>query len=415
MSIYSSIFNRFALPGALFAALGCGDESSSAAPQGGDDTANGPLYVMMVQVLGPDGEDRTVYAVLSDSLDVASVSLDGAREFSGVANFAAVGGRLLVSDGDAPRVQSFEITDRQLWIDGDAVSFADYPIAADGANIFYQAFLDEQTAYVPFDISKRVVWNPSDMTIIEAKEASSVPLMMGAFMAEIGGNRTGVQYDGAVMQPFFYHDDEWFEFAPVSKIAVYDRETHEEQAVIDAPCPGLAIATRDEAGNTYFSSWDYSPGQALYGLASAPCAVRIDPGMQLDTAWTTDLTAWTEGRMAINFRYLGGGKGIAQVLHDEWLGLDLSAEYDPSVEDVVWTGGGWNTWFFDLEAQTARPLEGIEPGVTGVQVIQIEGRTFLSAGYDSGGSTIAYELDAEGELTERFRSTGEVFKWIRVR
>jgi hypothetical protein len=137
--------------------------------------------------------------------------------------------------------------------------------------------------------------------------------------------------------------------------------------------------------------------------------------MALDASWTTDLTDWTEGRMAINFRYVAGGKGIAEVLHDEALGLDYSAEYDPAIEDLVWEGGAWSTWFFDLEAQAARPLAGMEPGVTGIQLIQIEDRTLLAAGYDSGGSTIVYELDEGGGLTERFRSTGEVFKWIRVR
>jgi YD repeat-containing protein len=224
-----------------------------------------------------------------------------------------------------------------------------------------------------------------------------------------------VSYDGPVLHPFFYRDDDWFEFAPTSPIAAYDRETHEEMTIVEAPCPGLAVATRDEAGNTYFSSWDYGPGQALYGLAPAPCTVRIGADLQLDEAWTTDHTAWTEGRFAMNFRYVGNGKAVADVLHHEEIDLDFSAAYDPAVEDAVWEGGHWRSWIFDLALGTGRPLAGLEPGGTGLQMVQIEGRTFLFAVYDSGGRTIAYELDSDGNLVERFRTPGEVFKWIRVR
>jgi len=390
-----------------------GDGVGEGAANGPSSEPAAPLYAMMVQVIAPDGEDRTVYAVLSNSLDLGEVSLSGAREFQGVANFAAVGGRLLVSAGEEPRIDSFQIPPELTWEPGPSISFSNYPLASDGANIFSQWFVDAQTAYLPFEVSKRILWNPTDMTITGVRQTSNLELSREAFTLENGGNRAGLRYPGAVMQAFFYRDEDWFEFAPTSPIAVYDPISHEEARIIEAPCPGLAVATRDEVGNTYFSTWDYSPGQALYGLAAAPCVARVSPDLQLDTQWTTDFTELTEGRYSINFRYVGGGKALAQVLHQEEIDLDFAAAYDPGVEDEIWGGTHWRPWLLDLEARTGAPLEGIERESTGYQQITVDGRNFLFVTYTSG--TIAYELAPDGSVSERFRSPGEAFKWIRVR
>ena len=48
-------------------------------------------------------------------------------------------------------------------------------------------------------------------------------------------------------------------------------------SVIEGPCPGLGVPSRDEAGNTYFSAWDYPPFFALYGQGAAPCVARVTP------------------------------------------------------------------------------------------------------------------------------------------
>src|SRR5687767_11399893 len=61
-----------------------------------------PLYAMMIQVY--DTEDRTVYAHLTDSLDLGEIDLAEAREFASVANFVPYDGRLLVSSGLAPTI-----------------------------------------------------------------------------------------------------------------------------------------------------------------------------------------------------------------------------------------------------------------------------------------------------------------------
>ena len=74
----------------------------------------------------------------------------------------------------------------------------------------------------------------------------SLELTRGNLTLEVGGNRTGIQLGRTAFQPFFYHDEDWFEFGDSSVIALYDTTTHEELSILDAPCPGLALATRDE-------------------------------------------------------------------------------------------------------------------------------------------------------------------------
>jgi hypothetical protein len=387
-----------------------GDEADA----GGDGDGDSPAYAMMVQVHTPDSEDRTVYAVLTDTLDIDGVSLQNAREFGGIANFAAVGGRLLVSSGEQPRIDSFEITSNLDWQPHKSIGFLNYGLAEDGANVFYQWFVDDTTAYLPFDITSRVIWNPSTLRITDVVEDGSLSIEQDGLRLEVGGNRTGLRYRGPVMHAFFYHDENWETFSPTSPIAVYDPETHTEEKIIEAPCSGLAVATQDESGNTYFSSWDYSPGKALFGEAPAPCTARVTTNQELDEDWTTDFTDWTDGRFTINFRYIGSDKGLAEVLHHEDIDYDFSGVYDPTVEDEIWGGGHWRLWFFDLEQGIAQPVTGIAPGSEGYQLEQVDDRTFLFVHYDEG-STIAYELESDGSVTERFQASGEVFKWVRVR
>jgi hypothetical protein len=384
------------------------------APGQGASTELGPVYAMMTQVY--DVDDRTVYISLSDTIDVTELSLEGAREFGGVANFAAVGGRLLVSDGYEPLITEFEIDSALQWVERRSVSFSGYPVQ-DNANFYSQFILDDETAYLSFESSKRVVWSPAAMEIRGVMDGSSLASARDGLTLEAGGNRNGVRYDGAVLQAFFYHDEDWFNFSPSSQVVAYDPETHEEMTVIDAPCPGLSIATLDEVGNTYFSSYDVMPTQALYGIGPKPCVVRVRPDLTLDEAWTTDFTSWTGGRYVSNFRYVGGGRAIANVFHPEELSADFSADVDPAVVDEVRdTGPAWRLWLFDLEAQAAAPVEGIDVEMgSGAQFAVLEERTFVFLPYDSYARSRIYEIGPSGVATERFDVIGDVFKWVRVR
>lgn len=81
---------------------GRGGTGSGHAGEGGGTNFERPLYAMMIQVY--DTEDRTVYAHLTDSLDLGEIELPQAREFASVANFVPYDGKLLVSSDLAPKI-----------------------------------------------------------------------------------------------------------------------------------------------------------------------------------------------------------------------------------------------------------------------------------------------------------------------
>ncbi len=398
-------------------AAACGDDHSSSpgkggrSPTGSGGDSAGPLYAMLVQVY--DEEDRTVYVSLSDTIDLESTELGKAREFAGVANFAAIDGKLLVSSGLEPTITEFEITADQKWVEGRSVSFAAYPLS-DNANFYAQFIVDEEHVIFPYESTKRILWNPSTMEIERTLEDSSLPAPEKGMTLEPGGNRNSVHYEGSVMQAYLYHDEDWHDYGEKSHVVVYDQKTFEESRVVDVPCPGLSLATRDEDGNTYFATWDLS-GTSLLGEAPPMCIAKVDSeGERLDTF---DPREWTDGRAVNNFRYIGNGKAVANVLHHEELGVTSTTMLDADqLEDLYKSGPKWKLWLFDVEKGRGAPVEGVDIDVSsGAQFAVLEGRTFVFVPYDDWARTKTYELHDDGTATLHFDTTGDVFKWIRVR
>lgn len=394
---------------------------SGAADSGASEADAGsgtPVYAMMTQVYSTD--DRTVYLSLSNTLDLEQVDLKQAREFPGVANFAAVGGRILVSSGQESTVTAFEIDEELRWKQQKVVDFSNYPLPdGDYANFYHQYIVDDHTAYLPFEVTKRIIWDPTDMKILRVDEESALEdkLKTGNLELGPGGNRNGIRFEGPVLQPFFYHNMDWTDYGAESHVAVYDPETHKESKIIELPCAGLSMTTQDEQGNVYIGPWSYIGLRKLYGIGPAPCVARINADLTLDEAFTTDFTDLTDGLYVNNFRYIGKGKAIGNVLDHNMLNADFSKDFDPDVEEAAWKSGAhWSFWIFDLEANKAWPVEGIENDIgSGAQFAVLDGRTFVFLPYDDWSKTAVYELDSEGQAEKRFEVDGDVFKWVRVR
>lgn len=382
-----------------------GDQTDDGDDDGGEE---GPVYVMMTQVYTTD--DRIIYFSTSDTLDIDGVSFADATEAPGVANFTALGGKLYISSGEQPKITQYDVLpDRSLEPTGE-ISFGAYPLG-DNANFYYHYIVDEDLAYLPYETNKRVAWSPSEMTILSDETTSEIPLSEGGLTLNSGGNRTAVKFpSGAVAQPFFYTNDTWEEFGPESPIATYDTASHDEAVIENVPCPGLTLTTRAEDGTTYFSTDAYSAMKSLYGVAPEPCVAVMSPTGEL----TTDsLTAMTGGRYTMNFRYLRDGLAVGHVLDHESLGLDFEQEYDPAVEEQ--SGDAYELWIFDLEAGTAKPVEGLDLPDLPTQHAVIDDRMFVFTVYDEYGMTRVYELSADGVATPKFDVAGDVFKWERLR
>jgi hypothetical protein len=131
------------------------------------------------------------------------------------------------------------------------------------------------------------------------------------------------------------------------------------------------------------------------------------------------MTEWTGGRYSINFRYIGGGRGIASVLHDEELDIDFSV-FDPAsyveVRDAVWTSSAWHPWIIDVEKGTGTRLEGIDIVTDpSFEYARFDERTFVFFPYDSWGRSKAYEIFADDSVKQHFDTPGAPFKWTKVR
>ncbi len=330
-----------------------------------------------------------------------------------MANLAAIDGRLLISSGSEPTITEFEISSDHEWTEGRTVSFADYPLL-DNANFYYQFIADAEHALLPFDGTKRILWNPAEMAIEGTLDDTSLSSAEPGMTLEAGGNRNSVRYDDAVMQAFFYHDDDWYDYGARSHLVVYDQGTFAEDRVLDVDCPGLSIATRDEDGSTYFSNWGL-PGTSITGEAPATCVARV--AADKETVELIDLRDWTDGRLASNFRYVGGGRAFANVLHHEVFGVESPEELGDDVIENVWASGPhWQLWLFDVEQGTGTQVNGIDVAIAdGAQFAVLDGRSFVFLPYNDWGRTKGYELLPDGTAVEQFDTVGDVFKWERVR
>jgi hypothetical protein len=288
-----------------------------------------------------------------------------------------------------------------------------YPLL-DNANFYYQFIVDADTALLPFAGTERVVWSPAAMAIDTSLSDSTLVPAEPTLTLEAGGNRNGVRYDGSVMQALYYHDDDYYDYGATSHIVVYDAQTFAEERVFDVPCPALSLATRDEQGSTYFATWDV-PGTSLNGEAPPTCVAKVAPDQA--SVETFEPSAWADGRFVNNFRYVGHGKAVANVLYHELLGADSPKNLSPSAIDALYEGGPyWKLWLFDVEQGTGAPVEGVEVDIgSGAQFAVLDGRTFVFLPYQEWGRTKGYELADDGTATERFDTVGDVFKWIRVR
>jgi hypothetical protein len=376
-------------------------------------------YALVTLVWNDEGP--TGYVALTAGLDVSGPGLETAREFPGYTSVAAVNGHLLVNPSwEDLTLERYRITDELAWEDAGALSFANEGVEAVSFQTQYMG--REHAAYLDIDVTGRVLWDPTDFGIVGRRNDTVLPDSLQLFA---NFNRTTFTFGDTILRPFSYHDQDWFRWAPDSPLVVYDTATHEPTAVVDAPCPGLDSITRDERGNTYLGSWEYPALHGLMGTGVPPCVVRLTPDNTLDPSFDSDLTSLTEGRFVANFRYVGGGRAIAAVLHAEEYGDDFDFASLAEAPDDFWanTARFHRLWMFDLNARAAAPVTGI----AAFEFVNpsffhavLEGRTFVFLGDGNNGSnnvneTAVYELDASGHATQKFTVAGSVTQWVRVR
>lgn len=427
--------------GAVPAVAGCGDEArivnpvgaSGSGPSesgsagsgsgeisgGGDADGSAPQYLFGMAVAG-DGDNGSLYLMIQNEIDldvkIADIPAANAIEFEPYTGFAAIDGHVIVGQSNAPIAKKFAVASNGDFEQvGADLHFDDYfTSAVDGLNFYFQAIRGtDMFLHYGSDRAFRKHWNVRDWTLKDDMEATALPTPPVGWSLYSTGNRTGMRdWKGAIFQTFNMADDATSLAADSSWIAVYEADTFQETGVHEIPCPSLEQQSMDEAGNVYVSTTFNLPTRALYGVAPPSCIVRLRPDGSLDEDWgNKNLRELTGGYDGANFRYLGGGKAVANVLHhDRIQGVDWAGAIDPAivaqiegafVDDVEVPADAtlWELELIDLEAGTSTPITGWDAGhdvAWYLTAIPVDGRIFFDYQIDTYGpkpTEVMYELD----------------------
>jgi hypothetical protein len=371
--------------------LPCGacsdDETSVLAPLQpipGDGEPEAPLYAMSSLVFGTDGNaTTTTYINLLDSLEPQTVDFDAAREFPGTSDLWVDGGRIFVADGESLTVTKYALEGDAL-VERESVSFAGYGLASLG--FWLNKFISPTKAYLFNDASEAIVWNPEAMEITGTIPLPALDAPDGFQLFNGYSDRAAVVRDGRLYQSFYFTDQSFFEFTPNSLIAVFDVETDTLLDVLDVPCPGLDHATVDDRGDIYFSGWVYAAGGAVALDQPPTCVVRVPAsGAEPNVAFKfADVTGGREGGV---MRYIGNGRALISVLHDER--VTLTPTTDPS---EVAFAANWRFWTYDIASGSASPIDTIDWNAGAQYSFDIDRRTLMLVALADYSATDVYDL-----------------------
>jgi hypothetical protein len=388
--------------------VACSDSGSD--DDGPGSESGGPFFAVPSEVYGADFATSTSYVPIVPSLDVKEISLDDAREVDGRASIARVGDWLFIASSSAPVIDRFEVEADGSLKDAGRLNFSNYGVPEFFAiDAWGAVFVNEEKAYI-FNGSdgSHVVWNPTTLEI--TGEIPGPDVVVDGYNLEsiafVRGNRlyrlfTVLNYDS------------WEFLAEPQYLAVYDLEKDELiDLVEETRCPQLYNRPFiDESGDIYFSGWVWTPGLTLTSDYPASCALRIKDGEDtFDPDWQLNFAEdVTDGREAGILRYLGDGKALLDVFHDERVTIDD----DTDAQELVNTPN-WRLWTIDLETKAGGPLEPFDFKAGGYTDIEVDGRTFLMVPNEDYSETTAYEV-VDGEAVEGFKVQGSSYHMVRVR
>lgn len=363
-----------------------------------------PVYAL--GILQSSSTGSTTYMQLLDNLDAqGDVALTTAREFAGYAPAAAVGGKMLMNDGESPRVTRFAIGEDKSWTEETSLSFANFATASLGSLIV----ANDTVAYTPFDAFSYVAWNPATFALgAELTDPANIPATRNGLNVNRGYGHDVV--GNYAFQPFYWANGSFSVMDRTSTVAVLDTTTNRWAATTDVQCPHLHITSKDEAGNLYISPGQYSVPQAVVD-AQAPrnCMIRINAGQTTpDASFTFDIASVTGGLEGSNFFYVGNNVGFFNV-------FDPKADPTATTVDAIRISSKYHLWTYNLTTRTAAITQGIDFAGGQYTSFRIDNRVFLAMPAGDYSSTTVYELLTDGTAKRLFATQGWTFNMFRVR
>jgi hypothetical protein len=378
---------------------------------GGDDDDGGTLsdvfYPTSSVVFSDQGQQT--YVQMLPSIEAQTIDPSTSREFPGWADIWVHDGALLVADGEAPTIDRYRVEgDGTLTADG-RISFADY--GASTAAFWGHLFVSPTKVYW-FDTAGRtvVIWDPTTMTITRSFPFPELADRGGLTLAGPTADRSSVVRGDRAYVPFYWADWTNYVLSEDSIVLVFDTTTDTLLDVISVPCPELNFVSVDDVGTMYFSNWGYSVMPTLLDGKARACAVRIPPGSdQLDAGWKLTFADVTEGREAATLRWIGGGKALVTVFHQERVELTPDADRYALTDSANWT-----LWSYDLATGAAAPFEGLGWHSAGLYGTRVDDKAILSVPSGDYASTATYTLAPDGTVAKLWESVGWQTRLFKV-
>lgn len=365
-----------AVPLLLAVAPGCGDSDDN----GGDGPTLEHVYVINNEIYTADSS--TTYINVLGSLDDVQIDQSKAVQFDGGrATIAVNDGKLFVAPPDRPSILRYAVSPTGQLLEEGEISFANFGLESIYIDEWALTFIDANKAYLlNLDSGVIIVWNPSTMQLL-----GEIQPLQSLVRPNLSLNSSGTVVRGNRMYQIFYWSD-WDAWMTSTEqyLAVYDTDTDKMLSLTsETRCPGLANRVdRDEAGTLYFSNWVWNVSETLIRNAPSSCGLRIPAGSDaFDPTWVFDFRDVTGDRESAMYAYLGDGKGLLNVFHDERATYDASS--DPA---ELGSSPNWKLWLVDQAAGTGAPIEGLDWMTGGASTFDIDGRTFVftpAADYDA--------------------------------
>jgi len=340
---------RFTLLAALVTIAGCGSDDSSGGNSAG--LTGTSRYAVHSIVTSPDGQDG--YVTILDSLaQRPKVGLSNAREFSGPSDIWVYEGAVYISGGETPTVTKFTLTNEGQLVDPKVLNFSGRGLT--DAAFWNNTFISPTKAYMLNGLAQYIVWNPTTMEITNTVDLPKIENRNGLIPRPGSADRAVIVHNGRLYQPVAWYDEQYAHRTDDSQVAVFDVNADKFVQMIDAPCPGLDVGTKDDSGHIYFSPWTGGAGTALV-LHTAPTCV-----VDLDTATSTATVAFkfadvAGGREGSDFHYVGKGKFVFTAFHHER--VDVANAKEPF---GIIGGLNWRIWNYDPQTKQATEMQSVD-------------------------------------------------------
>lgn len=361
-------------------------------------------FVVSTQIYG---DVTTSYLPVVSSLDVDEISLEDAKEVDGRSSIAQVGKWLYVAASSEPVVTRYTIGEDGSLDEDGRLNFANYGVPEFFAiNAWGAVFVNEEKAYI-FNGSdgSHVIWNPTTMQI--TGEIAGPGIVKEGYDME---SVAVVRGDRMYRLFTFLNYDTW-EFLPEPQyLAVYDVQSDELLDLEEETrCVQLyALPSVDENDDIYFSGHVWTPGLALTSDYPRSCSLRVKAGEDdFDDEWQLDFAEVTDGREAATLRYIGDGKALLDVFHDER--TEITEDTDPY--ELVSTAN-WRLWLVDLEDKSGAPIESVGFKGAGLTDVKVGNRTYLMLPNADWSETTAWEL-VGNDVVERFKIQGNTYQTLK--